>query len=144
MRTFLVFTATLVLLLLAPRAMAWDLVELGDISIEHKAFTYANSLPFTSDHIATSETNLNLDIAFLGGGYLRNKINSMTDPSQYRLVGWNWELGARVTDWLEVGYWHFSRHELDGQSAIWPGGTKEDGVIIRLKLYKGVQPDAIW
>jgi hypothetical protein len=137
----LIFVAALALA--SPAAHAWDLVELGDLIVEHKQFAYASS-PFLPDQHPTTETNLKLNMVFFESGYIRNTIHTQTDASQYRLVGWNWEFGFRLTDYFEVGWWHFSRHQLDAQDPNFRGGWKEDGIIFRIFLLKGAQPGGIF
>jgi hypothetical protein len=128
------------ILLLPLNAKSWDLVELGDIEVEHKSFV-SNKNPYAPSGGFSSEINLDLNLTIFSSSYLKNRVHSQTEAGYYRLVGWNWETGLKVTSYLEVGWWHFSRHLLDNKSLTFPTGWSEDGLIIRIKLNKGVSPE---
>lgn len=137
--------SALLLLILAhaQQALSWDLVELGNVTVEHKNF-YSGTTPYLPDHRALTETNFKFDVVMFGSGFIRNTIHSQTDKTQYRLVGWNWELGFKPFDWLELGWWHFSKHQLDAQDPSFGSGWNEDGIIMRIHLRKGPQPNGIF
>lgn len=137
------FMLTILLFLFPLNARTWELAELGDLTLEHKKFDNAET-PYVLGYKAGTETNLKMDMVFLGSFFWRNTVHSQTDESQYRLVGWNWEIGVKPFSWLEISRWHFSRHTLDSQNPTWTGGWKEDGWVFRFFLYQGAKPNAIW
>lgn len=143
MRTLIGVMAFLLVLLAPLTAQAWDLVELGDLTLEHKQFFHADT-PYVPGGQAGTETNLKMDLVAFDSMFWRNTIHSQTDMSQYRLVGWNWEFGIKPFDWMELSWWHFSRHQLDSQNPQFTGGWKEDGVVVRFFLYRGKKPSGIW
>jgi hypothetical protein len=104
----------------------FHMFTLQELSLTGKVFKEGSRDPLIDDaHLENREIgqevslNMNIDVA---GPYLywNNHVLSYTDrwtsdhrPGQFRLVGWEFEVGARPFEWLEVGYYHFSKHLLD-------------------------------
>jgi hypothetical protein len=62
-------------------------------------------------------------------------------PEQFRNIGWEFEVGVRPFKWIEVSYYHYSKHMMDAQYVSNPG-TKDgrfpvlDAVQVKLWLYQ--------
>lgn len=74
--------------------------------------------------------------------YWDNKIESLLDRdwsnpksnSQFRVIGWNYQFGIRITDWFWVEHDHFSKHYLDYRQDIkYP---VKDSIGFRLYFYR--------
>lgn len=70
--------------------------------------------------------------------YWDNFIHSAMAGSQFSTVGWEYRFGLRVTEFLEVGYYHHSQHVLD---AIYPcsGYPLIDALEIKINIYNSNQ-----
>jgi hypothetical protein len=72
--------------------------------------------------------------------YFDNSIISFTDrfedsgkTDQFRLIGWNFQVGAKLTGWFWIEYHHYSRHHLDQKA---PGKFPvEDALGVRIYFY---------
>lgn len=96
-------------------SLCWA-VEIRDLSLEYRQFQEGSILHELPDQFAArGELNLDLDMRLVGPLFWRNRVHSLIDQSQFRLIGWNFVLGWEVTDWLELNWEHFSRHLLDAQ-----------------------------
>jgi hypothetical protein len=145
----------LLLSLLSGHARAGSLLEISDLSISFKNF-----LPYSRDPLVTSNglpdrqmgqevaLNMNFDIARYF--YLNNRVHSFTDEKkgggfgQFRTVGWEFTLGARLMSSLHVSYYHHSQHMLD-YSYPFEAYPLQDAVGVTLILYgpekeKGLLP----
>lgn len=99
-----------------------DTLELQEIKLNYKSFFPGGSDPLITqnglNHNMDKELNLHLNMDFFDHFYWNNMIHSMTDKDeagsgQFRLVGWNFNLGLHLTDYVDFGYHHFSQHLLD-------------------------------
>jgi len=84
--------------------------------------------------------------------YWDNKIYGLMDrepgefSGQFRVVGWDFQLGVRLCSYLNFEYEHFSKHVLDYKYPT-EGYPSEDSFGIRLYLFRRDQPPAdrsIW
>jgi hypothetical protein len=57
--------------------------------------------------------DLHLDLDVFKYFYWNNKINTTSDQSNFRVIGWEYALGVRLFPFLEAGYFHHSQHILD-------------------------------
>jgi hypothetical protein len=116
----------------------WRLLELDSLKFEYKKFHESARDPLFLGTRPKEELNLRMDMDVLSYRDVsfgwRNKVHSMTSPSQYYVVGWNFQLGV-YTKWVEAGYEHFSRHLLDHtyQHQKFP---VLDSVFVNLILYR--------
>lgn len=113
----MLFWGITILVASAPRCA--DAFELTELSIQYQRFHPSGRFPEMPEHQAKEGVgfNLNTDLVCLewrGRPCLiwRNTVHALTDPGQYRLVGWKFFLGARI-HWFEVGYHHWSQHLLE-------------------------------
>lgn len=96
-------------------------VELRELSIVYERFYQPNFIPELYGRTAKEAVafNLNMDLAQWGPvtPFWHNRVHSLTDSGQYRLVGWEVFLGLAAWD-LELAYHHHSQHLLE---ALPPG-----------------------
>ena len=131
-----------------------DVFELRELYLLHKKFGDGSRNPLIDDNGLENreldrEVSLIWNMDILEYGYFDNKILSYVDrfkdsgeSDQFRLVGWNLQLGIRLTGWLWVEYDHFSKHQLDNEA---PGKFPvEDAFGIRVYFYKKDYKDGIF
>ncbi len=95
-----------------------------------------NGLP---DRAMDKEVALHLDTTFWSYCYWNNTVHAATDKGldgsgQFRVVGWNFQLGARVASWLDFQYEHHSQHILDWQGPM--HFPVEDSIGVNIYLYR--------
>lgn len=79
-------------------------------------------------------------------GYWKNYVHTEGTPSQLQTVGWQWELGIRISDELSIFHEHHSRHRMDSAELDLDGDGKpnkfpvEDSYGIRLHFYVNPRP----
>lgn len=102
------------------KALASDLdgFVLDEVSINYKNFIGETRHPLFLHSKQKEEVNLNLNTTFVNVFYFNNTIHSQTDSSQYKVVGWNLFLGARVFRSLDLQVEHFSKHLLDESYSV--------------------------
>jgi hypothetical protein len=91
----------------------FKLGELEEVSAQYKHFYPGARDPLFYNSNPKEELNLTVNTTLLHYLFWNNRIHSMTNASQYYVVGWNLQLGVRLTPFLELGYDHFSKHLLD-------------------------------
>lgn len=107
------------LLILSTQARA---IELRSLAVHYQWFDSSNRIPDLDGFKAKEGLALSMETDLFWRFYWNTSIVSLTDPGQYRLVGLNMHLGARVTESLSVEYEHFSKHLLDHGDAGYPAG----------------------
>ena len=136
----------LVAFLMSSAAFAEDLYELDRVEITYKSFKTGGHDPIIQDsglqnRQADKELGLNLNMSFLSVIYFNNYIHGTSDTpivgdgsGQFRVVGWQYEAGLRVTKFLDLGIGHHSQHLLDyaGPNHF----PVENWVGIRVKLFE--------
>jgi hypothetical protein len=89
-------------------------IKVKNLYIETEKRVLTNREYFLVDQYgATNDLNLGLDLEMPASIYFNNKITSITDDSQFRFVGYNFEIGAEPIKGIEVYFEHFSGHALD-------------------------------
>lgn len=126
-------------------ASEWHLLELQDVYANYKQFLPGGRDPLITENglpgrLMDKELNLHVDMDVLKYGYWHNMVHSMTDEDvnghgQFRLVGWNFQLGVHLGSYLDVQYEHFSQHLLDASLPY--GFPVQDSIGIVLHLYRG-------
>ena len=140
-----------ILTLLSPNLGLASPFELRELYLTAKHFK-SGSRVFDYDNamLENREVGMEIDLDFnvniLKYGYWNNHVWSIVDRWEdtqkmgwFRNVGWNWRLGVRPCPWLEVGWWHFSKHMLDAQYSSHVNDGKfpvEDSIEVRLWLYR--------
>jgi len=109
--------------------------EIRDLSLEYRIFQQGSILhELPGNFEPRGELNLDFELQVLGPIVWRNRVHSLIDQSQFRLVGWNFALGLEITSWLEINWEHFSKHLLD---AAYPDRhfPVQDSVGVRIRLF---------
>lgn len=90
------------------------LVEVEDLYIETEKRILANrEFYLVNQHEARYDVNLGMNFQLPYTLYFNNKVNTITDHSQFRFVGYTFETGIEPFKGIEVYYQHFSGHGLD-------------------------------
>lgn len=138
------FTGFLLSILSVQSCQAWELLEVKRVDL-----TYINFFPGGRDPLVTANglpdrqlgkaVGLNLDIDVAEFVYFNNWVHTATDEhiithsGQFRSVGWQSELGVRITQQVEIFFQHHSQHVLDTFHQTM-GFPVQDGIGFRLKL----------
>jgi hypothetical protein len=124
-------------------AAEWHVIDLDGVYVNYKQFMPGGRDPLVTEnglgHHMDKELNLHFDSTILKYGYWNNMVHSMTDEDvnghgQFRVVGWNFQLGAHLCKYLDVQYEHYSQHLMDAQLPY--GFPVQDSVGIVLHLYR--------
>lgn len=119
----------LTVLLVAPKVMADDVIEIQEASLSAKNFN-----DYTVDSFVPHPKNeyvLTLNSNVYSRFYWNNSIHSQTDVTQFRMVGLESRLGIYLSSHIDIGFYHFSKHMLD--STI--DGHYPNMDAIELKIY---------
>jgi len=102
-----------ILLILASHSAQAQILELKklDLSYKHYADSTRDPLFYDSTPKESIDLRLNMDLADIF--FWDNLVHSMTNNSQYYMIGWNFQFGIHVTDNLSIQYEHYSKHLLD-------------------------------
>lgn len=89
-------------------------VKVKSLYIETERRITTNREYYLRDYsTARHDVNLGLDLDLPVNFYYNNLITSITDTRQFRHIGYEFEVGHRPMDGLEVYFKHFSGHALD-------------------------------
>lgn len=133
-------------------AQAWNLLEMNETSLEYRDFFPGGSDPLITQNgldnrTLGKEVRLNLNVDVLKVFYFDNLVHGGTDEiigsggkGQFRVVGWNFELGFRLNQYINVYYHHHSQHILDSTYAHGHFPV-QDAVGIKIYLYKKDKTD---
>jgi hypothetical protein len=143
-RTMLLLAAVLVMLYSCQSNAAdyhvWDLKE---FTINYRNYALINDQARNA-LIYPIHPKEGIDVGFksdvLGFGYFDNEIMSLTSDSQYEAIGLDLRLGIRVSDYVQVGYWHRSEHLLDHHSDYLPRYPSQDALEVRIYLFRSKSP----
>jgi hypothetical protein len=102
----------IILILSALLANSSDAVELTDASIQYQKFAIPNFQPYF-DRPARERLTLRLDSDVFPGVFFNNRIHGTTDETQYKWIGWNFQVGIRPISQLSLQFEHHSQHMLD-------------------------------
>lgn len=93
-----------------------DSVKVNRLYIETEKRVKTNREYYLKDETAAKyDLNLGLDLELPATFYYNNKVLSTTDSNQFRFIGYEFEVGARPFDGIDVYFGHFSGHALDQQ-----------------------------
>ena len=98
---------------------------------------------WSDEHELDGQIGLVLDVDLMGGWIyhssnvtgLTSRLKDNDEADQFRFISWEYELGLRPFNWLEIGWHHFSGHILDGEY-INHHFPVHDALQIKLFLYK--------
>lgn len=143
----LLFTASCIIAFvfsLISCAGEFDIVELEQVKIQYKDFFDDGHDPLVTQNGLLNkqlgkELNVLIDTNLFQYFYFNNIVHSMTDenPSgigQFRTIAWSYDIGVRLTTFLNVAITHRSQHLLDH---VWPYGhfPLQNAVLFEVNLY---------
>lgn len=131
-----------------------DGLELQEVSLHYKRFWDGGRDPLVTQNgldgrAMDKELNLDINVDILRYFYWNNTVHSMTDRTidggngQFRVIGWNYKLGARIFPSFHIQYEHFSQHLLDTTYAH-GGFPVQDSVGFVLYIYSSSSPKSIF
>lgn len=115
----------LLALLFSLPAHAFEMFTLQRVDIDYKAYAAGGHDPIIQDsglqnREANKYVSLSVDTTVLHYFFFRSLVHGTSDQpivgegsGQFRTVGWQYQLGLYVTDFLTVQYEHHSQHLLD-------------------------------
>ena len=109
---YLQFTILLFLLFLG-QARADQFMTLDRFYLEYEKYLSGTSRNLAPGYETKQLPAIGFNFVFLKSAYLRNKISSEVDSSQFRYIALDSELGVRPTKFLEIYTQHYSGHALD-------------------------------
>lgn len=114
----------------ASAAEPWGL-DLKEVSADYARFKDGSRDPVMYPDTPKERLDVNINMGVLRYVYMNNMIHSETDQSQFRVIGWKYQMGIHIGSWADLYAEHFSQHLLDtqGQTA-YPVQN-----LIGLKLY---------
>lgn len=116
-----------------------DIVTLDSLYVDYKDYAILNDKNrdlLVYPEPAKEGVNLGLDTSILGVGYFNSQIEGTTTSAQYRGVGLQLQIGIRLSDYLDVGYYHHSQHTLDRPSGDIPRFAVEDAIELKIYIYR--------
>lgn len=134
----------ILLLLLSTQALAKDykLIELDSLFIDYKKFDSSNRDPYFYNSTKYEELSINVTTDIAGFIYWDSMVHGDTNHSKYEEVGLETRLGIRLTQSIEVGYYHHSRHLLD-DTFPYQGFAVDDAFQIKIYLYNNTKRKAL-
>lgn len=125
-------------------AAEWRLLDVERLDVEYHKLNPNNRDPYAPDYTGkwADRAALKWDISILNYGYWRNNVHTETLQSGIvKTVGWEWEAGLSLGEYLEVFHYHHSRHIMDEppqRADHFPGARNqfpvEDSYGIRFKF----------
>jgi hypothetical protein len=132
---------------------AWRLFELKEVSVEYKDFFPGGYRPTLNgngldNRTLGKEVVLRLDVDLGRYFFFNHRVHGGSDEiiegdsgrGQFRDVGWNFLIGARIASFLTVQYEHHSQHMLDHASPT--RFPVEDSLGFTLFFYRDRTPGA--
>lgn len=129
-----------------PKAKADDIISLDAVDVTYQRFNEDGIEPMiTYDGLNRklgSSLGLQLDTTVFSYFYANFNVASMRDYypegdyGQYRTIGLQARLGMRLTEWLDIGYYHYSRHLMDTPEPDGQSYQQTDALEITIHLYK--------
>lgn len=112
----------------------WRILEVKDVYVDYMRYKYAQDPYLAPTYHPKDRLDLHLDLEMMNGFiFFDNMVHSLTDESQYRLVGWNYRAGVHILNFADVYIEHFSQHLLD----YVPASTNSyDALGIRIYFYR--------
>jgi hypothetical protein len=125
-----------VILMLVPvNAWTGQMIEARELSLTYRKFHDSSRHPLLYRTKPDSGIDLDVNMDIARYFFWDNKIHALMDQHQYRLVGWNFKVGLRVFQSLEVQYEHHSQHLLEDRYPYAPYPL-EDSIGFKLILFR--------
>lgn len=121
--------------------LGWG-AELDRLTIEYGRYHPSGRFAEMPMHRAKEALGVEFDMKIFGPVFWRNRIHALTDPGQYRLIGWQFAVGADPFFWqpdlkdhLELFYRHHSQHLLEDNLPDMKFPVN-DALMLRWTIYK--------
>ena len=128
------------------KADEFKFFDLDEVSVQYRKF-FDNSRYYPTSNIPGSKLNegvtVNVDSTVFKYGFVKNSVVSTTDQSQFRSIGWMYNLGMRVSHNIDLSLYHFSEHTIDTPYPITSYPTMT-GVELKIYLFKDKKNDSIF
>lgn len=137
----------ILLFTLASMAAEWSPIELQELSVQYINLEKINDKArnfLTWPESPTEKINVLIDTNILTHGYWNSKILSQTTDAQFRSIGLETHIGVRLTNFLDMGYYHYSDHAIDRNVGGMPKFPVEDGIELRIYLYRAKDANSIF
>ncbi len=128
-------------------------INLDQVYLEYRQYFHGGRDPLiTSNGLSNreleKELNIGIDTRLLKFGYWNNIVHSTTDQDrdnhhgQFRLIGLESRLGIRISQHLDISYYHHSQHLLDTSYAH-DDFPVRDGIELKIYLYSPKREDTL-
>lgn len=107
--------------------------HLNEVSLDYARFKEGSRDAILAPSRPKERVDLNVNLDLLRYFYLNNQVHSMTDTTQFRLIGWKYQLGVHLGSFADLYYQHFSQHILDQAYNDFP---LENTIGLKLYLYR--------
>lgn len=150
----IIIACSIALALQPAEAREFHVLELKEVSMGYKDFFDGAYDPFLNesgmaDRQKDKQVNLFINMDVAKYFYWNNRIHGTTDEGtdgygkgngkgQFRMIGWNFQLGVRPFSRVKLEYEHHSQHMLD-----WDRKAKfpvEDSIGIKIEVYRSPEP----
>jgi len=105
-----------------PATCSGELFQLGDVYMHGKFFSRGSRNLMITQNVPnqslTKELNLQVDTVILDYVYWNHKIHSQVDNRQFRVIGWDFQIGITLLQGIDLEYGHFSKHWLDFNTSV--------------------------
>ncbi len=125
------------------KALAWGLVELGDITFEHGQYLDGNDI-YVPNAVNVAHNMLNVDVVMFDSGFFRSSVLQKSFSSSNNIIGFNYQLGTKLTDNIELGWVHTGFQVTGLHDPKYPDSNVDNAIFLRVRLYKGAQPHELW
>lgn len=117
----------------------FHLIELDTVALDYKNYSVIsdkqrNLLLYPES--PKESINVILNTTLFKYAYFNNTIESLTTNSQYRGIGLQLALGVRLSQYLDIGYYHHSQHVMDREMQSIPTFPTEDTLELKFYLYR--------
>jgi hypothetical protein len=130
--------ALIALVILLQSNITWA-AEIRDLSVAFTKFLSDSNDLFMYPRQPIEGLALDMNIDICPHFYWNNHIHTTIDADQFRVVGWQTEIGVRLPYSVDLGFQHHSQHLLDDYSKTLPY-PNSDGIVLRWHIYEKGTP----
>jgi hypothetical protein len=102
--------------------------ELSVVGSEYRSSTRGVYMPTKQ----RGGLGLNWNIDLPAKMFWDNEIFGRTNEKTFKVVGWHFFLGLRLTDWADISWQHLSVHHLDGKFPHYKRFPAEDAATLKI------------
>lgn len=124
----------LILLLSSSAQAQFKVMEAREVYAEYAWNTYSAEPWLAPNYSASNRFDLHVNVDFFNRyAFIDTMVHSLTDSTQYRLVGLQYRIGLRPIPQVELYFEHYSQHLLDYVPNM---PNAYDSVGIKVYIYK--------